>query len=245
MRDEESLTPASRLNNDSATSPTCAATATTTPAVASCTTLSRKATRSSTRGPYTSAATSPPTSPPTAPAHVFRGDNTGASFGPPIRVPAAMAHVSHTHVTASGRSTSATDPRGCASLCGPWRIATVNARRTARHRHHQQCEQPQRGDVEHRLPVGVPLHPKGRERLRRGGREPEVLEGLDALAAGEVVDLARAEHAEHGERRGEGPPAQPQHRHRQGNGGHREGDAHQQVAGHQAVILPKRRSRRW
>src|SRR5881392_1775912 len=124
MRDEESLTPASRLNNDSATSPTCAAT--TTPAVASCTTLSRKATRSSTRGPYTSAATSPPTRPPTAPAHVFRGDNTGASFGPPTSVPAAIAHVSHTQVTTSGNTTSATEPRGWASLCGPWRIATTN-----------------------------------------------------------------------------------------------------------------------
>src|SRR2546428_807084 len=113
MREEESLTPASRLNSDSATSPTWAVTVTTTPTVASCKTSSRKATRSSTRGPYTSAATSPPTSPPTAPAHVFRGDSTGASFGPPIKVPAAMALVSHTHVTMSGSKTKATDPRGC------------------------------------------------------------------------------------------------------------------------------------
>src|SRR5947208_629115 len=134
MSDDESLTPASRLNSDSATSPTWAATATTTPTVASCTTPSRKATRSSTSGPYTSAATSPPTMPPTAPAHVFRGDSTGASLGPPTRVPAAMAHVSHTHVTTRGNSTSATEPRGCASLCGPWRIATVNASRADAYR---------------------------------------------------------------------------------------------------------------
>src|SRR6266566_7728024 len=50
MRDEESLTPTSRLNSDSATSPTWAARTTTTPTVASCKTLSRKATRSSTSG---------------------------------------------------------------------------------------------------------------------------------------------------------------------------------------------------
>src|SRR5213078_5413259 len=126
MSDEESFTPASRLNNDSATSPTCAASATTNPTVTSCQRSSRKATRSSTSGPYASAATSPPTSPPTAPAHVFRGDSTGASFGPPTSVPAAIAHVSHTQVTTNGNTTSATEPRGWASLCGPWRIATTN-----------------------------------------------------------------------------------------------------------------------
>src|SRR5438874_1384740 len=96
MSDEESFTPASRLNSDSATSPTCAARATTNPTVTSCHSSSRKATRSSTSGPYASAATSPPTRPPTAPAQVFRGDSTGASFGPPTSVPAAIAHVSHT-----------------------------------------------------------------------------------------------------------------------------------------------------
>src|SRR2546430_2298916 len=123
MSDEESFTPASRLNNDSATSPTCAASATTNPTVTSCQSSSRKATRSSTTGPYASAATSPPTSPPTAPAHVLRGDSTGASFGPPTRVPAAIAHVSHTQVTTSGNTTSATAPRGWASLSAPGRTA--------------------------------------------------------------------------------------------------------------------------
>src|SRR6266704_230985 len=131
MSEEESFTPASRLNSDSATSPTWAATATTTPTVTSCQTSSRNATRSSTSGPYASAAASPPTSPPAAPAHVFRGDNTGASFGPPTSVPAAIAHVSHTQVTTSGNTTSATEPRGWASLCGPWRIATTNDNRAA------------------------------------------------------------------------------------------------------------------
>src|SRR2546421_12892489 len=126
MSDEESFTPASRLNSDSATSPTCPASATTNPTVTSCQSSSRNATRSSTSGPYASAATSPPTRPPTAPAQVFRGDSTGASFGPPTRVPAAIAHVSHTQVTTSGNTTSATEPRGWASLCGPWRIATTN-----------------------------------------------------------------------------------------------------------------------
>src|SRR6266704_370719 len=122
MSEEESFTPASRLNSDSATSPTWAATATTTPTVTSCQTSSRNATRSSTSGPYAS---------PAAPAHVFRGDNTGASFGPPTSVPAAIAHVSHTQVTTSGNTTSATEPRGWASLCGPWRIATTNDNRAA------------------------------------------------------------------------------------------------------------------
>src|SRR5207302_2563231 len=134
MSDDESLTPASRLNADSPTPPTCAATATTNPTVASCQTPSRRATLSSTRGPYTNAAISPPTRPPTAPAQVFRGDSTGASLGPPIRVPAAMAQVSHTHVTTSGSTTSATEPRGCASECGPWRIATMNDNRAEAYR---------------------------------------------------------------------------------------------------------------
>src|SRR5207249_2321575 len=47
-RDDESLRPTSRLNSDSATSPIWAATATTTPTVASCRTLSGKPSRSST-----------------------------------------------------------------------------------------------------------------------------------------------------------------------------------------------------
>ncbi len=76
----------------------------------------------------------PPTTPPTAPAHVLCGDRTGVSFGPPSRVPAAMAHVSHTQVTTSGSSTSATEPRGCASLCGPWRMAMVKASRADAYR---------------------------------------------------------------------------------------------------------------
>src|SRR5437660_320148 len=59
MREDESLTPASRLNSDSATSPTCAA---------------------------------------------------------------------------SASSTSATEPRGCASECGPWRIAMVKASRAEAYR---------------------------------------------------------------------------------------------------------------
>src|SRR5690348_15206294 len=62
-----------------------------------------------------------------APAHVFRGDRTGASFGPPTSAPPAIAHVSHTQVIASGRTASATEPRGWASTCGPWRIATMKA----------------------------------------------------------------------------------------------------------------------
>src|SRR6266513_3882929 len=70
---------------------------------------------------------SPPTAPPTAPAHVFRGERTGASRGPPISVPAAIAQVSHTHVIARGMTARATEPRGCASAWGPWRIATRNA----------------------------------------------------------------------------------------------------------------------
>src|SRR5439155_962559 len=111
MRDDESLTPASRLNSDSATSPTWAAAATTAPTVTSWKTLSCKPRRLSTSGPYSNAAMRPPTTPPTAPAHVLCGDRTGVSFGPPIRVPAAMAHVSHTHVTTSGSSASATEPR--------------------------------------------------------------------------------------------------------------------------------------
>src|SRR3989475_4469083 len=127
MRDDESLTPTSRLNNDSATSPTCPATATTNPTVTSCQAPSRKATRSSTSGPYASAATRPPTTPPTAPAHVFRGESTGASFGPPISAPAAIAQVSHTQVMTRGMTARATEPRGCASTWGPCRIATRNA----------------------------------------------------------------------------------------------------------------------
>src|SRR5436305_9276271 len=78
----------------------------------------------------------PPTTPPTAPAHVLCGDRTGVSFGPPISVPASMAHVSHTQVTTSGSSTSATEPRGCASLCGPWRIAMVKESRADAYRLH-------------------------------------------------------------------------------------------------------------
>src|SRR3989441_1625164 len=85
------------------------------------------ATRSSTSGPYNSAAASAPTVPPIAPAHVFLGDSTGASLGPPSSVPAAMAQVSHTHVRTRGITTSAVEPRGCASLWSPCRIATVNA----------------------------------------------------------------------------------------------------------------------
>src|SRR5947208_966275 len=108
MSDEESFTPASRLNSDSATSPTCPASATTNPTVTSCQSSSRNATRSSTSGPYASAATSPPTRPPTAPAHVLRGDSTGASLGPPTSVPAVIAHVSHTQVTTRGNTTRAT-----------------------------------------------------------------------------------------------------------------------------------------
>ena len=65
--------------------------------------------------------------PPIAPAHVFLGDSTGASLGPPSSVPAAMAQVSHTHVRTRGITTSAVEPRGCASLWSPCRIATVNA----------------------------------------------------------------------------------------------------------------------
>src|SRR5229473_1477281 len=73
------------------------------------------------------AATTAPTTPPIAPAHVFRGDKTGASFGPPTSVPAAIAAVSHTQVRTSGSTARAKEPRGCASLCGPCRIATRNA----------------------------------------------------------------------------------------------------------------------
>src|SRR6266571_2086256 len=62
-----------------------------------------------------------------APAHVFRGESTGASFGPPTSAPAAIAHVSHTQVMTTGMTARATDPRGCASTCGPCRIATRNA----------------------------------------------------------------------------------------------------------------------
>src|SRR5256886_3953416 len=134
MRDDESLTPASRLNNDSPTPPTGAPAAPTAPTVTSCQTLSCKPRRLSTSGPYSNAAMRPPTTPPTAPAHVLRGDRTGVSFGPPISVPASIAHVSHTHVTTSGSSASATEPRGCASLCGPWRIATVKASRADAYR---------------------------------------------------------------------------------------------------------------
>src|SRR5207245_5638428 len=127
MSEEESLSPASRLNSDSATSPVCAATATAAPTVTSCKTPSCMATRSSTSGPYNSAAASAPTLPAIAPAHVFLGDSTGASLGPPSQVPAAMAHVSQIHVRASGITTSAVEPTGCASLWSPWRIATVKA----------------------------------------------------------------------------------------------------------------------
>src|SRR6266699_1722673 len=126
---EESLRPASRLNSDSATSPTCAATATSSATASSFTGPSRSATRSSTRGPYTRAATTAPTTPPTAPAHVFRGDSTGASFGPPSSVPAAIAQVSQVQVTTRGRTTSAVEASGCASLWAPWRIGTAKARR--------------------------------------------------------------------------------------------------------------------
>src|SRR5439155_282250 len=78
INDDESFTPTSRLNSDSATSPTCPATATTNPTVTSCHGSSRRATRSSTSGPYARAASRPPTTPPMAPAHVFRGESTGA-----------------------------------------------------------------------------------------------------------------------------------------------------------------------
>ena len=40
-----------------------------------------------------------------------------------------MAHVSHTHVITRGRIPRAAEPRGWASLWGPWRIATTNASR--------------------------------------------------------------------------------------------------------------------
>src|SRR5260370_9491160 len=127
MSEEESFTPASRLNRDSVTSPNCATTAIQIAATTSCDVVSPIGTRARTSAPYTSAATTAPTTPPIAPAHVFRGDKTGASFGPPTSVPAAMAAVSHTQVMTSGSTASAKEPRGCASLCGPWRIATRNA----------------------------------------------------------------------------------------------------------------------
>src|SRR5437870_4536666 len=125
MSDEESLSPASRLNSDSATSPVCAASATAAPIVTSCRLPSCMATRSSTSGPYNSAAASAPTVPPIAPAHVFLGDSTGASLGPPSSVPAAMAQVSHTHVRTRGITTSAVEPRGCASLWSPCRVVQL------------------------------------------------------------------------------------------------------------------------
>src|SRR2546422_7108414 len=62
MSDDESLSPASRLNSDSATSPVCAATATAAPTVTSCKLPSGMATRSSTSGPYNSAAARAPRS---------------------------------------------------------------------------------------------------------------------------------------------------------------------------------------
>src|SRR2546430_9587344 len=52
---------------------------------------------------------------------------SGASFGPPTSAPAAIAHVSHAQVMTRGMTARATDPRGCASTCGPCRIATRNA----------------------------------------------------------------------------------------------------------------------
>src|SRR2546422_900684 len=73
MSDEESLSPTSRLNSDSTTSPVCAATATAAPTVTSWRAPRRMATRSSTSGPYTRAAASAPTLPPIAPAHVSPG----------------------------------------------------------------------------------------------------------------------------------------------------------------------------
>src|SRR5260370_31637806 len=110
MSEEESFTPASRLNRDSVTSPNCATTAITIAATTSCDAVSPIGTRARTTPPYTSAATTAPTTPPIAPAHVFRGDKTGESFGPPTNRPAAMAAVSRTQVITSGTTASANDP---------------------------------------------------------------------------------------------------------------------------------------
>src|SRR5438093_5623609 len=93
MSDEESLSPASRLNSDSATSPVCAASATAAPIVTSCRLPSCMATRSSTSGPYNSAAASAPTVPPIAPAHVFLGVSAGASVASAGSTNAACAEV--------------------------------------------------------------------------------------------------------------------------------------------------------
>src|SRR6266566_4775183 len=121
-----------------------------------------------------------------------------------------------------------------------------------RHRNPERHHQPDRAQIERRLrePRLRAFGPVGEQRDRARGEPAGALEWLDPLAAGKIIDLARAEDAEHGERRGEYPAAHPDDAHGQRNGDRRHRDALHQVLGeeggrHQdAVTLPNRRSRR-
>src|SRR3954453_12383645 len=102
----ESLTPASRLNSDSAKSPICPMTDST-PAM---TRRRQIGTFTPTRGkiqaPKRGATRSPPITPAVLPDRVFPGLTRGASLGPPNARPPNMAAVSQTQVTTRGKKTS-------------------------------------------------------------------------------------------------------------------------------------------
>ena len=66
-----------------------------------------------------------------------------------------------------------------------------------------------------------------------------------AASAGDEQYFDPTQDAQQGEECGEQYSSPPQHDDHDADGRHRERDAHQQVARHQAVTLPNRRSRRW
>ncbi len=117
--------------------------------------------------------------------------------------------------------------------------------RAPRGRHDQRHEEPHRPRVQDGLPIGVSLDPIGGERTGRGHDEADPLERLDPLLPREVVHLAGAQHPQDGEHPGEHPAADPHNGDRGRDGRDGDGDPHQQVARHQAVTRPNRRSRRW
>src|SRR6188472_4346664 len=102
----ESLTPASRLNRDSAKSPTWPTTESTAAMTSARPRLRSTSERGNTHALKIGATNRAPSTPATAPDLVFPGLTTGESFGPPKVRPADIAAESHTHVTTSGKQTS-------------------------------------------------------------------------------------------------------------------------------------------
>ena len=114
-------------------------------------------------------------------------------------------------------------------------------RSAACHRDHQCEHKPDSAQVEREA-----FRPIDQQR-NRGGRKPAgALQRLDALAATEVVDLARAQHPQHRQHRRQRPASHPDDADHERNGDRGHGDTLHQIFGrHQdAVTLPKRRSRR-